>query len=82
MKEWNRREGEPPPAHLARLQGRVSQIKSRASGTIDFGRGIQAFTVPSRAGLVRGVHENWPVTALIAFRYDGPEAWAVELGQP
>ncbi|WP_415937960.1 hypothetical protein [Streptomyces sp. 039-1] len=82
LKEWNRREGEPPPAHLARLQGRVSQIKSRASGTIDFGRGIQAFTVPSRAGLVRGVHENWPVTALIAFRYDGPEAWAVELGQP
>ncbi|MGA5817218.1 hypothetical protein ACPC54_05060 [Kitasatospora sp. NPDC094028] len=82
LKQWNRREGEPPPAHLTRLEGRVSQIKSRASGTIDFGRGIQAFTVPSRAGLVRGVHESWPVTALIAFRYDGPEAWAVELGQP
>ncbi|MEU0378602.1 hypothetical protein ABZ093_15085 [Streptomyces cyaneofuscatus] len=82
LREWNRREGEPPPAHLTRLRGRVSQIKSRASGTIDFGRGIQAFTVPSRAGLIRGVHENWPVTGLIAFRYDGPEAWAVELGQP
>ncbi|WP_353943690.1 hypothetical protein ABII15_19955 [Streptomyces sp. HUAS MG91] len=82
LKQWNRREGEPPPTYLTRLQGRISQIRSRASGTIDFGRGIQAFTVPSRAGLVRGVHENWPVTALIAFRYDGPEAWAVELGQP
>jgi hypothetical protein len=82
LKQWNRREGEPPPTHLTRLRGRVSQIKSRASGTIDFGRGIQAFTVPSRAGLVRGVHENWPVTGLIAFRYDGPEAWAVELSQP
>ncbi|MEU8679106.1 hypothetical protein [Streptomyces sp. NPDC048560] len=82
LKQWNRREGELPPAHLTRLRGRVSQIRSRASGTIDFGRSIQAFTVPSRAGLVRGVHENWPVTALIAFRYDGPEAWAVELGTP
>ncbi|MFE1882462.1 hypothetical protein [Streptomyces diastatochromogenes] len=81
LKDWNRREGEPPPAYLTRLEGRVSQIRSRASGTIDFGRGIQAFTVPSRAGLVRGLHENRKVTGLIAFRYDGPEAWAVELEQ-
>lgn len=81
LKEWNRREAQPPPTYLTRLNGRVSQIRSRASGTIDFGRGIQAFTVPSRAGLVRGLHENWPVTGLIAFRYDGLEAWAVELEQ-
>ncbi|MFI6576373.1 hypothetical protein ACIBFB_11260 [Nocardiopsis sp. NPDC050513] len=77
--DWNRREGDPPPPYLTRLRGRVSQITSRASGTIDFGRGIQAFTVPNRAGLIRGTHENWPVSALIAFRYDGPEAWAVKL---
>lgn len=82
LRDWDRREGKQPPAYLTRRRGRVLQVRSRAAGTIDFGRGIEAFTVPSRAGLVRGQHENWTVTALIAFRYDGPEAWAVELERP
>ncbi|MFB4193332.1 P-loop NTPase [Streptomyces carpaticus] len=79
LREWNRRENAPAPSYLTRLEGRVERIAGPASGVIDFGRGIHAFCVPRRANLVRGIHENRSVTGLLAFRYDGPEAWAVEL---
>ena len=82
LRDWERRDGQTPPPYLTRRTGHVRQIKSQASGTIDFGRGVEAFTVPSRAGLVRGQHENWTVTALVAFRYDGPMAWDVALQRP
>lgn len=79
LREWNRSENAPAPAFLTRLEGRVQRIAGPASGVIDFGRDIHAFCVPRRANLVRGIHENRLVTGLLAFRYDGPEAWAVEL---
>lgn len=79
LPEWNRRENAPAPAFLTRLEGRVQRVNGPASGVIDFGRNIHAFCVPRRANLVRGIHENRLVTGLLAFRYDGPEAWAVEL---
>jgi hypothetical protein len=77
LREWNRSGDEPPPSILARVTGRVNKISGPASGTIDFGRGIEAFFVPQRAGLHRGVDENRRVSALLAFRYDGPQAWSV-----
>ncbi|MFI5864793.1 hypothetical protein [Streptomyces sp. NPDC051546] len=79
LRDWNRRENAPAPLFLTRLEGRVDRITGPASGVIDFGRGIHAFCVPRRANLVRGIHENRSITGLLAFRYDGPEAWAVEL---
>ena len=77
LRDWDRSGDEPAPRILARVSGRVNTIRGPASGTIDFGRGIEAFFVPQRAGLHRGIDENRRVSALLAFRYDGPQAWSV-----
>ncbi|MFF7928974.1 SAV_2336 N-terminal domain-related protein [Streptomyces mirabilis] len=78
MEDWNLGDGGPPPAYLSRIEGVVSQIRSPTAGTINFGGDIQAFMVPSQAGLVRGQDENRRVTGLLAFSYEGPRAWVVE----
>ena len=78
LRDWDRSGEEPPPRFLGRITGRVSKINGPASGTIDLGRGIEAFFVPQRAGLHRGIDENRRVNALLAFRYDGPQAWSVQ----
>lgn len=77
LRDWDRSGDQPDPPILARITGRVNKISGPASGTIDFGRGIEAFFVPQRAGLHQGVDENRRVSALLAFRYDGPQAWSV-----
>lgn len=77
LRDWDRSSDAPAPRILARVTGRVNTISSPASGTIDFGQGIEAFFVPQRAGLHRGIDENRRVSALLAFRYDGPQAWSV-----
>ncbi|MFB4305049.1 hypothetical protein ACA511_02950 [Actinomadura sp. GTD37] len=77
LRDWDRSGEGPAPSHLARISGRVNRINGPASGTIDFGRGVEAFFVPQRAGLHRGSDENRRVSALLAFRYDGPQAWSV-----
>jgi tetratricopeptide (TPR) repeat protein len=77
LRDWDRSGDEPAPPILSRVTGRVSKISGPASGTIDFGRGIEAFFVPQRVGLHRGVDENRRVSALLSFRYDGPQAWSV-----
>jgi hypothetical protein len=78
LRDWDRSGDAPAPRILARVTGRVNKISGPASGTIDLGRGIEAFFVPQRAGLHRGIDENRRVSALLAFRYDGPQAWSVQ----
>ncbi|MER7444912.1 hypothetical protein [Micromonospora avicenniae] len=75
---WDRRSGTPAPSSLHRLPGRVHAITKSTAGTIDLGRGIEAFVVPSASDLVRGRDENARITALVAFRYDGPIAFNVQ----
>jgi hypothetical protein len=77
LRDWDRSGDEPPPSILARVTGRVNKITGPASGIIDLGRGIEAFFVPQRSGLHRGIDENRRVSALLSFRYDGPQAWSV-----
>ncbi|MGH3933858.1 MAG: hypothetical protein ACRDS1_02555, partial [Pseudonocardiaceae bacterium] len=72
---WERRSGIPAPPMLLRIPGRVQSIIKPTAGTIDFGRGLQAFVVPSASGLLRGRDENKRVTVVVAFRYDGPVAF-------
>ena len=55
LRDWDRSGEEPPPRFLGRVTGRVNKISGPASGTIDLGRGIEAFFVPQRAGLHRGM---------------------------
>ncbi len=72
---WERRSGAPAPSMLLRIPGRVQSITKPTVGTIAFEQGLQALVVPSASGLLRGRDENKRVTAVVAFRYDGPMAF-------
>jgi hypothetical protein len=75
---WDRRSGAAVPSMLQRVPGRVQSITKPTVGTIDFGHGLHAFVVPSASDLLRGRDENARVTALVAFRYDGPMAFNIQ----
>ncbi|WP_405699644.1 hypothetical protein OG209_14435 [Streptomyces sp. NBC_01383] len=74
---WDRRSGSSEPSILRRVPGRVKSISKSTAGSLTVVNGLEVFMVPSAAGLLRGSDENEPVTALIAFRYDGPIAFNV-----
>lgn len=75
---WDRRSGSPQPTILRRVPGRVKSINKPTAGTISIANGLEVFMNPSASGLLRGSDENEQVTALIAFRYDGPMAFNVQ----
>lgn len=75
---WDRRSGSPEPTVLRRVPGRVKSINKPTAGAISIANGLEVFMNPSASGLLRGSDENEQVTALIAFRYDGPMAFNVQ----
>lgn len=75
---WDRRSGSLEPPILLRVPGRVKSISKSTVGAMNLSNGLEVFMVPSAASLLRGRDENEPVTALIAFRYDGPIAFNVQ----
>ncbi|MCX5145661.1 hypothetical protein OHB36_02520 [Streptomyces sp. NBC_00320] len=75
---WDRRSGSPEPSILRRVPARVKSISKPTAGSLTVANGLEVFMVPSAAGLLRGSDENELVTALIAFRYDGPIAFNVQ----
>ena len=63
---------------LARIGGRIAEIKTPQAGWIDLECGLKAFFVPAKAGYSRGHSENRLVTFHLGFSYDGLRAWAVK----
>jgi tetratricopeptide (TPR) repeat protein len=63
---------------LARIDGRIAEIKTPQAGRIDLECGLKAFFVPAKGGYSRGHSENRPVTLHLGFSYDGLRAWAVK----
>lgn len=64
---------------LRRVTGRVTHIRGRQAGTVTLSSGIAVFCVPGRAGLEAGRDENARVSLFVAFTYDGPTAWGLQL---
>ncbi|WP_435008003.1 RNA-binding domain-containing protein [Tundrisphaera lichenicola] len=63
---------------LARIGGRIAEIKTPQAGSIDLECGLKAFFVPAKGGYSRGHSENRPVTFYLGFSYDGLRAWSVK----
>ncbi|MFS0715736.1 5'-methylthioadenosine/S-adenosylhomocysteine nucleosidase [Arthrobacter sp. 1P04PC] len=59
---------------LRRLEARVELLKGPQAGTVVC-HGIEAFFVPSRAGLEKGRDEKALVSGYLAFSNDGPRFW-------
>lgn len=77
VEHWDRRrEGSVEPAQLRRVNGVIHHLKNSKSGSILLEDGLKIFFAPGNR-YVRGRDENLPVSALIGFTYDGPEAWRV-----
>ena len=62
---------------LARVAGRIVEIKTPQAGWIDLDCGLKAFFVPAKGGFSRGHSENRPVTFHLGFSFDGLRAWTV-----
>lgn len=62
---------------LRRMEGRVHSIKGPQAGTV-ICDGIEAFFVPSRAGIEKGRDENARLSGYLAFSNDGPRFWDAE----
>lgn len=62
---------------LRRMEARVRLIKGPQAGTVVCD-GIEAFFVPSRAGIERGRDENARLSGYLAFSNDGPRFWDAE----
>lgn len=59
---------------LRRLEARVELLKGPQAGTVVC-NGIEAFFVPSRAGLEKGRDEKAILSGYLAFSNDGPRFW-------
>lgn len=62
---------------LARINGRVTELKAPQQGKIELEGGLPAFFVPTVAGLQPGRDENRQVDCYVGFSYDGLRAWEV-----
>lgn len=63
---------------LARVSGRIAEIKTPQSGSIELACGLTAFFVPAKGNYSRGHSENRLVTFHLGFSYDGLRAWTVK----
>jgi hypothetical protein len=63
---------------LARVSGRIAEMKTPQSGSIQLECGLKAFFVPAKGNHSRGHSENLLVTFHLGFSYDGLRAWAVK----
>ena len=59
---------------LRTVEARVTQIHGPHAGIAQV-RGMDAFFVPQRAGVVRGRHENEYIRGFLAFTHDGLRLW-------
>ncbi|WP_166404727.1 5'-methylthioadenosine/S-adenosylhomocysteine nucleosidase [Labedella endophytica] len=59
---------------LRTIEARVTNIRGPQAGVADV-RGMEAFFVPQRAGVVRGRHENEYIRGFLAFTHDGLRIW-------
>ncbi|MBC7763575.1 MAG: 5'-methylthioadenosine/S-adenosylhomocysteine nucleosidase [Candidatus Saccharibacteria bacterium] len=59
---------------LRTVEARVTQIRGPQAGVAEV-RGMEAFFVPQRAGVVRGRHENEYIQGFLAFTHDGLRLW-------
>jgi hypothetical protein len=59
---------------LRTVEARVKKIRGPQAGVADV-RGMEAFFVPQRAGVVRGRHENEYIRGFLAFTHDGLRIW-------
>lgn len=65
-------------APLARIKGRVAELRAAQQGKIELECGLPAFFVPTVAGLQLGRDENRQVECYIGFSYEGLRAWQVQ----
>ncbi len=63
---------------LRTVQARVSQIRGPQAGTADV-KGMPAFFVPQRAGVIKGRHDNERIEGYLAFTHDGLRLWEPRL---
>lgn len=59
---------------LRTVEARVTKIRGPQAGVAEV-RGMEAFFVPQRAGVVKGRHENEYIRGFLAFTHDGLRIW-------
>lgn len=60
------------------VEARVTQIRGPQAGVAEI-KGLEAFFVPQRAGVVRGRHQNHRIQGYLAFTHDGLRIWEPRL---